>query len=548
MKGKYVKRMLGLSLASACLLATVLTGCGAGGQSQDEAGGAKTEETADTDAQSPQASEEEESQPQTADSGEKATLSIWAYWTNSDLYADQGDWEYWKNIEQACNVELEFLDSSGGKDALSLLAGTDDLPDIIIDYDWTFPGGVQKMLSEGSIIALNDLMDNGSMPNYKAYLETDEEVDKLIRNDAGLYAWAPMIRRPDSPLVFNGNMIRQDWLDDLGLSMPETVQEMEDVLVAFKDEKGCDSAFSFIYGDYHIMVNSFGVSEGMYVDENNKIHFGAIEDEYLEFLTLFNNWMNMGILDPDGFTQDADAFFAKIASGRAGLVWGYTGGTLGRIQTMQAENPEMNYQPAPNPVLNAGEAFPVDQSSYRVNSIGGAISATCSNPEAAARVLDYNYGEEGNLSANYGKEGVTYEMVDGKPQFTEFVLNNPDGLSIEKALSIHAGCNNKPFLVEKDYMLGGYAYDVQKNSLEVWETPDARVKNLPPSSMTEEEVSEYNSIMTDIQTYVDEFKLKFILGTEPLENFPSFVENIKNMNIDRAIEIRQAEYDRYLER
>ena len=89
---------------------------------------------------------------------------------------------------------------------------------------------------------------------------------------------------------------------------------------------------------------------------------------------------------------------------------------------------------------------------------------------------------------------------------------------------------------------------MQKNSLEVWETPDSRVKNLPPSSMTEEEVSEYNSIMTDIQTYVDEFKLKFILGTEPLENYPVFVENIKNMNIDRAIEIRQAEYDRYLER
>ena len=59
---------------------------------------------------------------------------------------------------------------------------------------------------------------------------------------------------------------------------------------------------------------------------------------------------------------------------------------------------------------------------------------------------------------------------------------------------------------------------------------------------------EYNSIMTDIQTYLDEFKLKFILGTEPLENFPEFVENIRNMNIERAIEIRQAEYDRYLAR
>ena len=139
-------------------------------------------------------------------------------------------------------------------------------------------------------------------------------------------------------------------------------------------------------------------------------------------------------------------------------------------------------------------------------------------------------------------------MVDGKPEFTDFVLHNPDGLSIEKALSIYAGCNNKPFLVQRDYMLGGYAYDVQKKSLEVWATPDATVKGMPPQTMTEEEVAEYNSIMTDIQTYVDEYKLKFILGTESLDNFPQFVENIKNMGIERAIEIRQAEYDRYLER
>ena len=530
MKKKFARRLIGLAGASVMLLSSVLTGCGnpetTSGQSQVQEKGSNGGE----------------------ESEETPVLTVWAYWTNGDLYSDQGDWEYWKAIEEACNVDLQFLDSSGGKDALSLLAGTDDLPDIIIDYDTTFPGGVQKMLSDGSIIALNDLMDQGYLPNFKAYLETDPEVDKLCRNDAGQYAWTPMIRKPDSPLVFNGNMIRQDWLNELGLEMPTTVQEMEDVLIAFKEQKGCDSAFSFIYGNYNIMVNSFGIMEGMYVDENNQVHFGAIEDEYLDFLTLMNRWMNLGILDPDAFTQDADAFFAKIASERTGLVWGYTGGTLGKIMTMQEENPSMNYQPAPNPVLNEGDTFLVDQSSYRINTIGGAISSTCSNPEAAAKVLDYTYGEEGNMLANYGQEGVTYEMVDGKPVYTDFVLHNPDGLSIEKALSIYAGCNNKPFLVEKDYMLGTYAYDVQKESLEVWATPDATVRSLPPQSMTDAEVQEYNSIMTDIQTYLDEFKLKFILGTEPLENFPQFVENIKNMNIDRAIEIRQAEYDRYLAR
>ena len=520
----------GLAPASSC--ESLFTGCGSSGQTQADASVSNKEETGSA-----------------ATSGEETpVLTVWSYWTNGDLYNDQGDWEYWQAIEEACNVDLQFVDSSGGKDALSLLAGTDDLPDIIIELEPTIPGGVQKLLLDGSIIPLNDLMDNGYMPNFKAYLESDPEVDKLCRNNEGLYAWAPMIRKPDSPLVFNGNMIRQDWLDELGLQMPETVQEMEDVLVAFKDQKGCDSAFSFIYGNYNIMVNSFGIREGMYVDGDNKVHFGAIEDEYLDFLTLFNRWMNMGILDPDAFTQDTDAFFAKISSGRTGLVWGYTGGTLGKIQTIQEENKEMNYQPTPNPVLNKGDKFIVDQSSYRINNIGGAISATCSNPEAAARVLDYTYGEEGNMLANYGKEGVTYEMVDGKPVFTDFVLHNPDGLSIEKALSIYAGCNNKPFLVEKDYMLGGYAYDVQKKSLEVWATPDATVKDMPPATMTDAELQEYNSIMTDIQTYLDEFKLKFILGTEPLENFPEFVENIRNMNIERAIEIRQAEYDRYLAR
>ena len=52
------------------------------------------------------------------------------------------------------------------------------------------------------------------------------------------------------------------------------------------------------------------------------------------------------------------------------------------------------------------------QSNYRVNSIGYMISSTCADMDAAARVIDYVYGEEGNMRANFGEEGVTYEMKD----------------------------------------------------------------------------------------------------------------------------------------
>lgn len=528
---KYGKKILALSTAATLCAGVLLAGCGKNNSSENANNEIKGNEAA--------ASETNDTVP---------VLTIWSDWGINDYFKDQGDAYYWKAIEEATGVDLEFIDSSGGKDALSILVGTDDLPDIIIEYDGTLPGGVQKMMADGSIIPLNDLMEEGKLPNFKAYLNSDPEADKLCKNDDGLYAWAPMIRKPDSPLVFNGNMIRQDWLDELGLDMPETIQDMEDVLLAFKEKKGCDVGFSFAYKNYERIVNAFGICEGMYIGSDDKVHFGAIEDEYLEFLTLFNNWMKMGILDPDGFTQEIDAFYAKIASGRTGLVWGNTGGELGKIETMKAENPTMDFQPAPNPVLKEGDVFPVDQSNYRVNNIGYMISSTCSNRDAAAKVIDYVYGEEGNMRANFGEEGVTYEIKDGEIVFTDLVLNNPEGLSIQKALSLYAGNNNKPFLVEKDMMLGSYALDVQKKSLEVWATPDAAVKKMPPLTMTAQEAQEYNSLMTDIQTYVDEFKLKFIMGTESLENYPRFVENIKSMNVERALEIQQAAYERYLTR
>ena len=549
----YWKKTLAAVL-SAVMLSGGLMGCQSGKEGQEQAG----EDTAKQEAAEPGAEVQEKDSEKSKDASGNAgavneegkpVVTIWSDWQVSDHFPDQGDAYYWQEIEKATGVELQFVDSSGRKDALSILIGTDDLPDIIIEYNSEISGGVQKLLADGSIVALNELMDAGYMPNLKAYFESDPEADKLARNDDGLYAWAPMIRKPDSPLVFNGNMIRQDWLDELGLEVPETIQEMEDVLLAFKEQKGCDAGYSFAWKEYRRMVNAFGICEEMYIGEDNKIHYGFVEDGYRDFLTLFNRWYEMGILDPDGFTQEIDAFYAKIATGRTGLVWGNTGGELGKIETMKEENPEINYQPVPNPVQNKGDSFPVDISTYRVTeNIGAMISANCENREAAASVVDYVYGSEGDMLANFGVEGITYEMKDGKPQFTDYVLNNPDGLPLQTVVSLYAGDKNKPFLVDRDMMLGNYPLDVQKKSLDVWATPDGKVKAAPPLALSAEETQEYSAIMTDIKTYADEFKLKFIMGTEPLENFPQYVENIKNMNLDRAIEIQQAAYDRFCER
>ena len=63
-----------------------------------------------------------------------------------------------------------------------------------------------------------------------------------------------------------------------------------------------------------------------------------------------------------------------------------------------------------------------------------------------------------------------------------------------------------------------------------------------------EESTELANIMIDINTYRDKMTLKLIMGQEPLSKFEDFVETIKGMGIDRAIEIKQAAIDRYYNR
>ena len=65
---------------------------------------------------------------------------------------------------------------------------------------------------------------------------------------------------------------------------------------------------------------------------------------------------------------------------------------------------------------------------------------------------------------------------------------------------------------------------------------------------TADETEELNRIMTDIDTYREEMTFKFITGQESLDKFDDYVESIKAMGIDDAIQIKQDALDRYMER
>jgi putative aldouronate transport system substrate-binding protein len=88
----------------------------------------------------------------------------------------------------------------------------------------------------------------------------------------------------------------------------------------------------------------------------------------------------------------------------------------------------------------------------------------------------------------------------------------------------------------------------QKAALKKWSTKDATTSIEPPVTLTTREASDYARIMIDINTYVDEMKAKFVLGTEPLANLDKFQATIRSMGINVALAVRQAALDRYYKR
>ena len=175
-----------------------------------------------------------------------------------------------------------------------------------------------------------------------------------------------------------------------------------------------------------------------------------------------------------------------------------------------------------------------------------AITTSCKNVEAAARLLDYAFSEEGNMLYNFGEEGVSYTMVDGQAVYTDEVLANPDGLSITHAMAGYIRANyNGPFVQSEEYAAQYYQLDTQKEALQLWSSTNMAEHRIPPTTPTVEESSEQSQILNEITTYRDEMTLKFILGDLSFDEWDNYVAEIEKMGIDRVLEIQNAALDRY---
>ena len=175
-----------------------------------------------------------------------------------------------------------------------------------------------------------------------------------------------------------------------------------------------------------------------------------------------------------------------------------------------------------------------------------AITKDCENPKLLMQWLDYMFAsEEGKiLMGNFGLKGLSYEMVNGKPQFTDYILKSEFGSGIAQA---SLGVNGSfPRILMREMIEQRFLqYDgevAQSNIATQYYVP-----SFPRVLASKEESDRFTGIMADITTYKDEMLIKFIQGIEPLDKFDDYVISIQGLGIEDAIKIKQDQYDRYME-
>jgi putative aldouronate transport system substrate-binding protein len=456
------------------------------------------------------------------------------------------EWPVFAKAAELTNIKLKGTipkSVSNSDEVFNLMMASGELADIVKTSKEQF----EKYGVEGAFLPLEDLIREHA-PNISRYLQERDDFRKIATAADGHMYYVPFI--PDGEAA-TGWFIRQDWLDALNLPVPKTVDEYYNVLKAFRDGdpngngKADEIPFfhrSPAFGVY-FLLSLWDADKDFYV-EDGKIVYGPLQPSYKIGMANLAKWYEEGLIDKEIFTRGSKARDILLADNIGGSTHDWFGSTAGYNTTLADKVPGIRFMPIAPPASISGKVAEYD---YRdtVRSVGWGISAANKHPVETIKYFDFWFSEEGRRLMNFGIDGETYTMVDGKPQFTEELLSSANVVATLKeqyGAQIEIGFHQD------------FEYEKQ------WENPiaaagaDEYIKNgyivkrrIPVMNLTVEEQKRITELKGPIETYRIETGQKWVLGAESVEDgYDKFVEQLKSMKVDELLDLYNQAYARYL--
>ncbi len=561
------KSITALTLVLTLLLA-LLAGCGGGTEPTQAPAPAETEapateppSEAPEETQAPEAGGETEapvspvSYPLTEDSVEFTVIMGMAGFmprvlTNEGFDGMAGV----KLLEEATGVDLVFtpIDQDAYAEQFNIMLVSGEYYDFIGVPDAMYTGGIDALIADEICVDLAPHLETCLPDFYERGYLANENYAKEITSDNGAITTVWVLEDQS----YSGSTIRKDWLDELNMDIPDTYDDLYEILVAFRDvldvkypmvmlQKWTNNNDAF-NGGYEIAAFA-GDGDIAYHVRDGQVIAGVTDPNYRDYVEMLNKWWSEGligdvslsIVNPNDQKQYSDA-------GECGFWVGSSANLSDSIAATAGEG--YNAVAIPELTREPGDTFKLYSNAGGKGASGGwAISTQCEDPEMAMKVINWFWTDEGIEASNYGIEGETFNYVDGEVVYTDLILNNPNGLN-----STFNSCGlilffDFPFYYTNTRLYATFDSQNQIDSQTIWRQ-DATDEMRYFGDLTVEESEIYGEYVSDIATYVDENISAFVVGDRPLEEWDAFIAQIESMGIEHLVEVKQAAYDRYLAR
>ena len=573
----------GMAGALSALMLLGLAGCGNNADSGQTSQGAESKPSAEDSGQEPADEGQEDSGQEegtelevvrilgrnytyTGANGKTVTLKDWS---------TEGKSKRWAKLEEelakkGVKLELDLIEPDQFDTTIQTMAASGELSNYdLVNITPLDDKTKLNLVKQGQLQSVSDIWEQYSEGSYKDFLVTEagQFYEKRMRLEDGKVYWITdfetMTYKGEESAWVLGFQIRQDWLDALNLEMPTNTDELYDVLKAFQDQdvNGNGQADEEFLVNYSSFATDLAQCFGLGIDitfvnsqNGNKVESPWYQENVKDYIQYMQKLYAAGLLKMEDSQSSSDMANNKVA---AVANWGTELWLEPQITV-----PEGAAYPwfAPIRVQAVEGQTPLFRGSNKYNPgwTATAVPASSDKQQAIAKILDFLVTEESVHLTERGIEGVSYEMIDGKVHsISDPTLENTD------AVGMSLWCNGSIF---PRYTLNNEISEGMDDTIAYAETNGVKNNQSAKSDFTlscindpehrllhdengyavptAEEIDHTNEISTDLRTYSSELLTKLIMGEKSLEDWDSYIADLKELGLDDLIAINQARYDR----
>ncbi|MDQ0598263.1 putative aldouronate transport system substrate-binding protein [Streptomyces canus] len=485
-------------------------------------------------------------------------LSFSMLHNNNPVYPTKSGWLFWKEVTRRTGITIKPLDVplADYEKKRSVLIGAGDAPFLIPK---TYHPGEVAFVSSGAILPVSEYVH--LMPNYQDKVKRwrlEPELDSIRQSDGKYYLLPGLHEKVRSGYSLS---FRTDILDQHGLTLPTSWDEVYDVLKALKAEYPdkypwtdrwstntpfpCGALFGYL-------GQAYGVKAGWNYDnisfdsQAKKFVFTGARDAYRQMVEYLRKIVADKLLDPESFTQQDDQALQKLLGEKS-----YAISTNPQVLVQdyrynlekQVKGAKIEMIPVP-----LGPAGPVVLGGARLEN-GVMVSSKALKSDSFVAMMQFVdwlwYSDEGQKFCKWGVEGTTYTESGGQYKLEPGITLMGSDPDAPKDLQKDFGFFNGVFTYGGSWALvsSNFSPDEKKFQDAMSERTELPIDPAHPLQSVEQEQATLWD--TPLKDTVIQNTLQFVLGKRPMSEWDDYVSELKSKNMQQLVDLHNKAYERF---